>query len=265
MKTRIAVFLLVSIFLVNINTIYSCETCGKKPSTAIIRADEADPDLEQNPEASLKKVMTEYLAKGGTLIRLDGYTEPFQIRLGDTIFPACSGGQNRSQTLWAILKPYSDKINLMPPHATRYGFDPYNGQINWHRKKHNKKNDEYIQWAHFPKSTKFGWELFDDLLSKTEASEEELKMLSEYYDNNYYNPSYSSRRVYITFAQNAHIHLYRLSQTNPSLENVVVLFFPLPDLLRKPLPEWNTYPSSVKTYEEFSTLLRKYLDLAQLQ
>lgn len=72
------------------------------------------------------------------------------------------------------------------------------------------------------------------------------------------------RKVYITFAKNGHTHLYRLNEVNRSLENVVVLLFPLEDLIYTPLPEWNTYPYSIKSYCELAAILRSYLDCAQL-
>lgn len=232
-----------------------------------IYQNEAEDDLELNQETSLNIVWEQFLAKGGTLIRLEGNVKPFQLQVGDVVFPSCSGGQNRSQTLWAVLRPYSDKLVLMPPHATRYGFDPYNGLINWKRKEHGYKYDEFKKWSGFAKSTKFGWDLFADQLSRTELTTEEFNMLRSYYDKAYYNPENMSgmRRIYITFAKNAHVHLYRLVQTNDSLENVIVLFYPLEDLIAHPLPEWNTHRSSVKAYTELSNLIKLRLDLSLLK
>lgn len=226
---------------------------------------EIDNDLQQHKTSQLETVYAEFCKKGGTILRLDKDTPPFQILPGDIIFPSCSGGNNRSQTLWNILRPYSDRITLNPPHATCYGFDPYNGKANWNRTT-SAADDEFFLWAHTEKSTKFGWDVFKNWLTKTEGTPEDLKMMHEYYDQYYYNPAVSptKRRIYITFAQNAHIHLYRLSQANDSLTNVTVLFFPLADLLKHPLPEWNTYPKSVKTYVEFAAILSAYLDFSQL-
>ena len=98
------------------------------------------------------------------------------------------------------------------------------------------------------------------------VSPQTLAVMSDYYNSHYYNPSLptGTRRVYITFAKNAHIHLYRLTQTNASLKNVIVLFFPLEDLINAPLPEWNTYPYSVKSYAKFAEMLIAYLDFSQL-
>jgi len=49
------------------------------------------------------------------------------------------------------------------------------------------------------------------------------------------------------------------------LENVVVLFYPIEDVIAKPPKEWETYPRSVKTYKELAAMLEKYLDLSQPQ
>lgn len=243
----------------------SALTVPAEPST-IIYEWEADGDLEADPHASLSYVLDEFAAKGGTLLRMEGDTSPFLFAEGDVVFPACSGGNNRSQTLWGMLRTYADKISVMQPHATRYGFDPYNGRANWHRTHHVQKADEFVLWAGVYKSRKLGWDDFEAWLSKETGSAEELAMMLDYYNHHYYSPALAdnTRRVYITFAKNAHAHLYRLNQTNTSLENVVVLFFPLEDLIARPLPEWDTHPRSVKAYTELSKLISKYLDFSQL-
>lgn len=61
-------------------------------------------------------------------------------------------------------------IVLHPPHATRYGFDPYNGEMNWKQNFPSPDDDEFIQWAKIPKSTKFGWDLFQEWLLAEEIS-----------------------------------------------------------------------------------------------
>lgn len=227
---------------------------------------QAETDLERNIESSLEVSLEAFLTKGGTLIRLDQNTKPFQLLPNDVVFPSCSGGNNRSQVLWGILRAYDDKIHLMKPHATRYGFDPYNGLVNWHRTKNRTKTDEFAQLFNFPKSEKMGWELFANWFSKVQITDEERDYLIAYFNQNYYCPILpeGARRVYITFAQNAHIHMYRLSQSNESLENVFLLFFPLEDTLAKPLPEWETYARSVKAYSNFGEILKSHLDFTQL-
>lgn len=213
----------------------------------------------------VSEAMEEYLAKGGTFIRMEG-SNTFKFQEGDVVFPACSGGQNRSQTTWALLHPYSQKLILMPPHATQYGLDPINGEANWLKIKEHQANDQFEAWAGFSKSEKFGWDLFPEVFSKKEATPEVIAPLKAFYDQKYYNPTHfeNKRRVYITFQKNAHIHVYRLNQTNTSLKNVVVLCYPLDDLIKHPLPEWNTLPGSIRTYQELSKLIKKQLDLSDL-
>jgi hypothetical protein len=232
----------------------------------VIYADEADGHLEGHAHSCLNTTFAEFTARGGTLVRLDKNTVPFQLLPRDMVFPSCSGGNNRSQTLWNVLRSYSHKITLMPPHATRHGFDPYNGRSNW---SHNRiqKTDEYVLWAGVSKCQKLGWNVFERWLSKSHGSPEALTRMADYYNRHYYNPDCpeGTRRIYITFAENAHVHLYRLCQTNASLENVVVLFFPLEDLIHNPLSKWRTYPYSVKCYVELSAKIRAYLDFSQLE
>ncbi len=226
---------------------------------------EAEVTLQQNPETSLSTVLEQFEAKGGTLIRLADDATPFQFLMNDVIFPSCSGGNNRSQTLYAVLSPYADKIVINLPYATRYGFDPYNNQTNWVNN-HLPTNDEFELWAGTPKQTKFAWKEFAAWLGKTEATEEELAVMREYHNREYFSPSLpeGTRRIYITFAQNAHVHLYRLAQTNDSLENVFLLYYPMPDLICTPHPEWHTKPQAQKAYVELSALLRLFLDFSQL-
>jgi hypothetical protein len=245
---------------------HALTTETKYKTDIVITSHEVDDELEQIEQSSLKIVLAEFIAKGGTIVRLDKDATPYPLAFGDMIFPACSGGVNRSQTLWNILRPYTDNITLMPPHATRFGFDPYNGRSNWHGSGYTQNNDEFILWAGISKSQKFGWDVFEEFLSKEEATSEDLVRMMDYYNVQYYNPDISPeiRRVYITFTKNAHVHLYRLSQTNTSLKNVVILLFPLDDLIRSPLPEWNTYPRSFKSYVELANILKSYLDFSQL-
>lgn len=227
---------------------------------------EAEGELEKLDESTLEKILAEFTSKGGTIVRLDESNKPFKLASGDYVFPACSGGNNRSQTLWSVLRPFDGKINLMQPHATRYGFDPYNGLPNWNRTHHTQKDDEFTSWAGVSKSRKFGWDIFEEWLSRSDVTVEELDLMLEYYNTHYYHPNIpaDTRRVYMTFAQNTHVHLHRLCQTNESLDNVVVVFIPLEDLIAKPAAEWDTYPRSVKAYTELGNILKAYLDFSQL-
>lgn len=230
-----------------------------------VHVNEAQPELQAMPESSVETCFNEFISKGGTIIRLEGDVKPFQLSPNDIVFPACSGGNNRSQTLWNLLRPYADKITLNKPHATQYGFDPFNGKANWNRA-NPQKHDEFVLWAGVLKSPKLGWDVFASWLNKTDATPEEMNKMTEYYNEHYYHIDNLNgfRRVYITFAKNAHIHMYRLNQTNESLENVIVLFFPIEDLIKNPLPEWNTYHGSKKAYQELAKKISAYLDLTQV-
>lgn len=232
-----------------------------------ITVEETEAELQSNPESSIETLWKQFTAKGGVLIRMDNGVSPFQLLPGDVVFPSCSGGNNRSQTLWGLLRPYADRIILKQPHATQYGFDPYNGQPNWLRIKSANKNDEFYLWTGVEKSKKLGWDLFRDWILKAEATPEELQPMLEFYNREYYayQVPAGTRRIYITFAKNAHVHLFRLNQTNESLANVIVLFYPLEDLIKHPLPEWNTFHGSVKSYSELAALIRRYLDLSKLR
>jgi hypothetical protein len=257
-------------FIMSLTT-HAFTTESRQHINTIIHADETDEYLEGDEQSSLKAILAEFTAKGGTVVRLDKRATSYQLAHGDMVFPACSGGNNRSQTLWNVLRPYTNKITLMPPHSTRYGFDPYNGRSNLRRSKHPHKNahknDKFILWAGVSKCKKIGWDVFAKWVSDETITPETLPTMLDYYNSHYYNPNCPSgtRRVYITFTKNAHIHLYRLVQTNTSLENVVVLFFPVEDLIHHPLPEWNTQPYSVKCYSKLAEMLKSHLDFSQLE
>lgn len=258
----IALFLFVS--AVCFIGIYIKKMQSQDPSYSLIYPHETIKSLESQKDTSAQVLLSNFLAKGGTFIRLE--TKPFAFLEGDLIFPSCSGGNNRSQVLWHILRSYTNHITLMPPHATQYGFDPYNNLSNWKQIKHERKGDEFFLWAHASKCQKLGWDVFENLLLKTKASLDELSLMKKYYNQNYYSPDFSSdkRRIYITFEKNAHIHLYRLNQTNASLENVILLLLPINDLISKPLPEWNTFPRSEKAYREFSSIIESLFDFKNL-
>lgn len=232
----------------------------------VIHENEADEDLELNTASNLQTCLAEFTAKGGTIIRLEGDTEPFRLKRYDVVYPSCSGANNRSQTLWRLLSTFDGAIRLQQPHATRYGFDPYNGKVNWNRTHHIQKDDQFKLWAGVNKSKKFGWHLFQDWLERDDASESDLSMMTEYYNTHYYNPGTPEniRRIYITFAKNAHAHLYRLNQTNASLQNVFVLFYPLEDTIAHPLPDSGIQPRSIEAYEDLASKISKYLDCSQL-
>lgn len=231
----------------------------------VISLQDEDEELLTVQEANVENCLQKFNKKGGTLIRLEN-NQSLALLPNDVVFPSCSGANNRSQTLYQVLLPYADKISLQLPHATRYGFDSYNGQTNWKRTKHQHADDQFSIWTGREKSEKFGWSQFTEWLEGKEASQEDLQLMHEYYSKEYYSPKQykNNRRVYITFGKNAHIHLYRLCQTNESLADVVVLFYPISDYVHTPLPEWNTTSRSVKAYEELSKLIKKHLDFQYL-
>lgn len=249
-------------------------------TTLSLLSTEADEDLQHHASSSLESVMAEFTSKGGTLVRLNQNDPTIKALLlpNDVVYPACSFGFCRSQTLWSLLRDYDGnlslgKIVLFPPHATRYGFDPYNGKVNWHRITHEnlahvQTSDEFELWAFEAKAKRIGFDIFSHLWDEKNASVEQLEKIKAYYDENYYGPKSSpscQRRVYFSFDKNTHAILYRLNQTNQNLEKVIVYHFPLKDLVSFPLAEWNTFPLSYKAYHEFSKILLNSLDFSQLK
>lgn len=233
-----------------------------------ILATEVDEDLQLNANSTVEKVILEFTRKGGALIRADQGIVKAIILPGDVVYPACSAGACRSQALWALLKEREDKIMLFPPHATRYGFDPYNNKMNWHRsRKEHATPDEFALWAGEPKATRAGFDVFGHLWDEKNVTSEQLEQIREYYDVNYYgaqNKIKGRRHVYIGFDKNTHAIVHRLNQSNTSLENVVVYHFPLQDLISNPLDEWNTPPRSHDSYEKFSKILLEHVDFSHL-
>lgn len=233
--------------------------------------------LEQNSITSGVSCMQTFRDKGGNFVTLNPFSSKpttFEVKRNDRIFISCSAGFRRSQTLWVLLLPYADKgvIHLSPPHATRYGCDPYNGEVNWHEndEEENKPGDEFELWSGFPKSQRLGFEKLDEWKAKLNASPKEsvLSEITQYYNDHYYAPPYESldegRRIYITFAANTHVHFHRLNESNQILTNVTVVHLDLDDLITKPLEEWNTDRASFKAYQNFAELLKQVIDCSQL-
>jgi hypothetical protein len=227
---------------------------------------EADPDLI-DLNINVHETLDHYLNKGGTFIRLDPELKSKLILYPeDVVFPACSFGFCRSQTLWFLLTKYKDKITLLPPHATRYGFDPYNEKMNWQRSRSDTSFDEFKDWSGQDKCTRMGFEIFKNFWNETEATAEQLAIMKAYYDINYYSLDVSGkRRVYISFDKNTHVILYRLIQTNSNLDNVVVYHFPLADKVTMPDLEWDTRARGEKAYNHFSLILKDLIEDSFLQ
>lgn len=237
-----------------------------------------EKELESKPETAGKKVLEEFLRKNGTFHSIRPFSPDYQnekitILPGDAVYPACTGGFCRSQTFWAVLRPYEKQIVLFPPHATRYGFDPYNGKVNWHRNDAKEGGkDEFFECFQFSKSARYGYQQFDSYRDMTQdtASQEVLDEISAYYSQNYYGPQSSwqgksgSRRVYVAFAANAHAILMRLVQSNADLSNVVVYYIESEDYISHPMPEWQTDRRSSTAYCIYAEIMDKILDTSKL-
>lgn len=232
-------------------------------------------DLQSNSETTGKKCLKNFKAKGGTFITLNPFEKkptPFVLLPGDIVYPGCSAGFCRSQTLWALLAPYRSSITLFAPHATRYGCDPFNGKVNWRGHENlSHLKDEFVAWAGYPKILRFGYDRLPRWKKMgSNPTAKDLAKITEYYDEHYYGPFSVSkelrggRRVYITFAVNAHVLLYRLNQNHEELHDVVVVHIDLDDLISKPLSEWNTHARSEFTYKKMAKLLESVLDFSLL-
>jgi HAD superfamily hydrolase (TIGR01509 family) len=235
-----------------------------------------DEDLEKNSSTSSQRCLQEFFQKGGTLQCISNIHKnnaSIRLNMGDAVYPICSGGWCRSQTLWAILKPFSHQIILFPPHAARLGWDPYNGQINRYRNYAKEAvYDEFSFYFGMEKSLRFGFENS----SKWEPMErypssEGLQAITKFYNEYYYGPSSSwqgkqgKNRIYIAFSKNAHITLYRLNQANENLNNVTVIAIDSEDLITHPPDYLQTTPRSMKSYKFFADSLAGLLDLSKIE
>ncbi|MCE5319080.1 MAG: hypothetical protein LLG04_17175 [Parachlamydia sp.] len=235
---------------------------------------EADLDLQANESTSIDNALNKFQKKGGTFIRMamPEAGKTIQLQPGDAVYPVCSAGFNRSQTLWVTLKPYQNKIVLFPPVGARYGFDPFNGKINWNLNiLHEQRYDEFSVWAGEPKATRFGYEQFGHLRGQESVSADELNQVLQFFDQHYYGPESNwkgqkgQRRVYLAFDRNTHVVLHRLAQTNETLDSVVVVHFPFNDMVANPPPEWDTFKQSAIAYEKFSQILKALVDVQLLK
>jgi hypothetical protein len=240
--------------------------------------------LEKSETTSGTNCLNTFCAKGGTFVSLVpslaksipcyDTSNRFTLEPGDTVFISCSAGFRRSQTLWSLLSPYSKSgnIDLPAPHATRYGCDPYNDKVNWHEnaEEENKPGDEFEQWSSHTKADRLGFDQiprWEEEL-KQRGITETLASITEYYNEHYYNVSAThskGRRVFITYAANAHIHLHRLNQINETLGNVILVHIDSKDLITEPPEEWNTYRASREAYRRFAEFLENLIDCSHLQ
>lgn len=233
--------------------------------------------LEENHISTVEKELAEFLLKGGTFqavrpFDLDRFdSKKITLYPNDAVYTACSAGFCRSQTLWALLKPYQSNLVLFPPHATRYGLDPYNGKPNWNHDL-GGYGDEFHLYFDECKSIRFGYPEFEkySLLKDEEASQSVLDELSSFFNAHYFGEQSSwqgkkgTRRVYLVFAANAHTVMYRLNQSNQDLRNAIVYFIDSDDYITKPKPEWNVLSRSKEAYQKFAEILEPILDLSHL-
>lgn len=240
---------------------------------AFLLPTEAELDLQLNEATSWQNCLAEFEQKGGSFIRIEDQApqKSFALLPGDAVYPICSGGFCRSQVLWFLLKPFRESIALFPPHAQRYGFDPYNGKINWHRNTSMEQiYDEFNLWAKEPRIPRFGFDAFDSLKELKAADAEQLNQITQYFSMHYFSPQSQlegqkgTRRIYLSFDKNTHVVLHRINQASQSLKDVTVVHFPFCDLVTHPLPEWGTFPRSQIAYAKFAEMLRALLDLSAL-
>lgn len=232
-----------------------------------------DRDLQANPETTGKKCMDAFLEKGGILHVLHPEKEDkFALLPGDAVFPSCSGGFNRSQTLWMLLSSFAKDILLFPPHATRMGYDPYNDRINWHKNVvAESKPDEFEAFFKQKKVARFGFDRFDHLKEKTEVAAETIREIWDFYNAHYFGKEslpkdgLEQRRVYITFAGNTHVHLRRLFMANEKLSDVTLVSIDMEDLVGHPLPEWQAAPLSQTAYAKVLEIIRNFFDFSKLR
>lgn len=230
--------------------------------------------LEKSSNTTGKKCLEEFKSKGGQLVVLDPNTHQYDDRFvllpQDIVYPSCTAALCRSQTLWTVLSLYSKNITLFPPHATRQGFDPYDGKSHWQENyEQDLEDDEFTLWNGAPKPIRFAYSEYSHLQRDEDPSYETLSELKEFHDKNYYGhesckDAKDSRRVYITFSQNTHVILHRLNQTNPTFENLIVVSIDMDDFISNPLKEWHTLPRSVKTYENLAKILDDLIETSKL-
>lgn len=237
-----------------------------------------DKDLEAKPETTGKKVLEAFLAKNGTFHIIKPFDEEYEgekikILPGDAVYAACTGGFCRSQTLWAMLLTHKQSIILFPPHATRLGFDPYNGGVNWHKNDAKEEwPDSYNDYFKHPKAVRFGYSEFAKYkhLHEGEVSKDILKEIEDFYLQNYFGSDSAwegqkgKRRVYVAFAANAHVIMNRLNQSNADLSNVVVYYIESPDYISSPPADWGLKSRSFEAYEKYAGILEEILDVSSL-
>lgn len=224
--------------------------CVKQPIEQHLIDPAVHEDHRLKKSFPLNECLKHYLERGGTLIPI--YRDVSGHLLGsipvmdnDLFYPVCSGAQCRSQVAYALLKILYPMHRVMPPHASRYGLDPYDGEL------HTifRVNDFEAFEAVFrqPKCMPFG----NDEVNAEDFTVEELKT---YFDEHYYGKSFEGkRRVFITFTTPTHVVVKRLLESNERVDDTVVVAIPLPDEITVPPEEIES--GSLEAYQRFVHLL----------
>lgn len=230
-----------------------------------------DDSLESYTGLTAQQCLDVFLTKGGTfqyIPCITGIQEPqIHLNIGDAVYPICSGGWCRSQSTWAMLQPYSDKILLFAPHAARYGWDPYNGKINRSINYAEEIEDEFPLYFGMHKAVRFGFENTAEWNSiAASPTDEGLKKITDFYNEHYFGANSSQlegrHRIYIVFSINAHVVLHRLNRANHNLEDVTLIAIDSEDILTDPPAFLNTASRSSEAYGYFSSLLLNLFDFS---
>ncbi len=193
-----------------------------------------------------QECLEKFQKRGGTVHFLPGEVD---LQDGDFLYTACSGAQCRSQALHLFLQQkITTTMRLHLPHASRRGYDPYNGLMHIHRER--KIEDQFEQYFGRSKAERFGY----DQVHKWICGEGwDIPTIREYYDREYFGPSSAKRRLYFAFAKPVHVIIKRLIDANDDLSRVHVIAIPLEDEITSP-PEGLT-GGSCEAYQRFMKLL----------
>lgn len=225
-----------------------------------------DPYLEEI--ASLADCVKEFVRKGGSLQVLsknkDGtlQEDKMLIKPHDALYPICSGAQCRSQVLHTLLKKVPFPVTLFPPHAARYGHDPYNNRVNLDKRKPCEDDNAYIEAFGHPKSDFFG-NSFCCHFDAAGHFKERLNFFNDHFygPNSHHEGKKGNRRTYIAFAEPVHATIKRLNETNACLKNVFVIAVPLIDEITHPPENKNFNKRSKEAYMAFADKLKPTLPL----
>lgn len=212
-----------------------------------------DERLEETGVWTLSACEERFWDKGGQIF-IPGR---FKIETGDALFPVCSAGVCRSQALYMLLKELipPGQVELFPPHASRRGFDPYNGEVQIHREV--VKYDAFEQVFGTRRHLQFGFE-HRERWALTGYNAEEMK---RYYDTHFFGKGSARRRVYIAFASPVHVVLKRLVEANSDLSDVCLVAIPLADEISNP-PYPGMESGSAAAYIAFLNKIRPLFLLA---